>query len=147
LLGPSRWRRIVVRALQDLVHSWGSRLPDWSACDTLTGLRLFEESGLGRGETMDANIIGLIIQLAAGLIGGTVVGSRMENVTLGGLGNAVAGALGGLGGGWILGALVPELSGESMDLGTIIGQVVSSGAGGALLTIIAGLIKSALTDR
>jgi len=96
---------------------------------------------------MDANIIGLIIQLAAGLIGGTVVGSRMENVTLGGLGNAVAGALGGLGGGWILGALVPELSGESMDLGTIIGQVVSSGAGGALLTIIAGLIKSALTDR
>jgi len=97
---------------------------------------------------MDANIINLIIQIVAGLIGGTAVGSRMENVNLGGAGNAIAGAVGGLGGGQILGALVPALSGaEGMDLGSIIGQVVGSGAGGAILTIVAGLIKNALTNR
>jgi hypothetical protein len=97
---------------------------------------------------MDANIVNLIIQIVAGLIGGTAVGSRMDNVNLGGLGNAIAGAVGGIGGGQILGALVPALSGtEGMDLGAIIGQVVGSGAGGAILTIIAGLIKNALANR
>jgi len=97
---------------------------------------------------MDAGIIVLLIQVAAGLIGGTVIGSRIKNATLGGLGNALAGAVGGIGGGQILGALVPELSGtESMDFGTIIGQVVGSGAGGALLTIAGALIKNALAGR
>jgi len=97
---------------------------------------------------MDAGVIVLLIQVIAGFIGGTVIGSRIENVNLGGLGNAIAGAAGGIGGGRILSALVPELSGtESMDLGAIIGQVVGSGAGGAVLTIAAGLIKNALTSR
>ncbi len=97
---------------------------------------------------MDANIVNLIIQIVAGAIGGTAVGSRMENVNLGGVGNAIAGAVGGLGGGQILGALVPALSGAGgMDIGSIVGQVVGSGAGGAILTVIAGLCKNAFTNR
>jgi hypothetical protein len=97
---------------------------------------------------MDAGIINLIIQIVAGLIGGTAVGSRMENVNLGGVGNAIAGALGGVGGGQLLGALMPALSGaEGLDIGSIIGQLVGGGAGGAILTIIAGLIKNAMASR
>ena len=97
---------------------------------------------------MDESIVNLIIQIVAGLIGGTAAGSRVENANLGGLGNAIAGALGGVGGAHLLGALVPALSGvEGLDIGSIIGQLVGGGAGGAILTIIAGMIKNAMANR
>lgn len=97
---------------------------------------------------MSATLINLIIQVIAGVVGGTAAGSRMENVDLGGLGNAIAGALGGVGGGQILAALIPALSGaQGVDLTSIIGQLAGGGVGGAVLTIIAGMLKNAMANR
>jgi hypothetical protein len=97
---------------------------------------------------MSATLINLIIQIIAGVVGGTAAGSRMENVDLGGLGNAIAGALGGVGGGQILAALIPALSGaQGVDLTSIIGQLAGGGVGGAVLTIIAGMLKNAMANR
>ena len=92
---------------------------------------------------MSATIINLIIQLIAGAVGGNAVGSSMKNMSLGGAGNTIAGAIGGLGGGWILQALVPMMQGAGgMDIGSVIGQIVGGGVGGGVLTAIVGLIKN-----
>jgi len=48
---------------------------------------------------MSATIINLIIQLIAGAIGGNAVGAASKDVNLGTLGNTIAGAVGGVGGG------------------------------------------------
>ena len=97
---------------------------------------------------MSATLINLIIQVIAGVVGGTAAGKRMENADLGGLGNAIAGALGGVGGGQILAALIPALSGaQGVDITSIIGQLAGSGVGGAVLTIVAGMIKNAMANR
>ena len=60
----------------------------------------------------------------------------MPNVDLGPLGNTIAGALGGAGGGQLLSMLIPMLAGGSggLDIGTIIGQLVGGGASGADVT-------------
>ena len=52
---------------------------------------------------MSATIINIIIQLIAGIIGGNAAGSGIKNISLGTAGNTIAGALGGLGGGQLLG--------------------------------------------
>jgi uncharacterized membrane protein YeaQ/YmgE (transglycosylase-associated protein family) len=59
---------------------------------------------------MSSTIINLIIQIIAGAIGGNAAAAGMDKVDLGKVGNTVAGALGGVGGGQILGALVPALA-------------------------------------
>ena len=51
-------------------------------------------------------IINLIIQLIAGVAGGNAVGAALKDYNLGGLGNTIAGAIGGVGGGQILQALI-----------------------------------------
>jgi len=95
---------------------------------------------------MSATIINLIIQIIAGAIGGNAAGASMEKANLGTAGNTIAGALGGLGGGQILSALIPAIAGAAggADLKSIVGQLVGGGVGGAILTIIVGLIKDAM---
>ncbi len=63
---------------------------------------------------------------------------------LGTLGNTIAGALGGVGGGQILTALLPMLAGtaENVDIGAIVGQAVGGGVAGAIVTLVVGLIKN-----
>ena len=48
---------------------------------------------------MSATIINLIIQLIAGAVGGNAAGAALKDLDLGKLGNTIAGALGGAGGG------------------------------------------------
>jgi uncharacterized membrane protein YeaQ/YmgE (transglycosylase-associated protein family) len=55
---------------------------------------------------MSATLINLIIQLVAGAVGGNAVGAGMKNVDLGTLGNTIAGAIGGAGGGTLLTVLL-----------------------------------------
>jgi hypothetical protein len=90
-------------------------------------------------------IINLIIQLIAGAVGGNAAGAALKDYNLGNLGNTIAGAIGGVGGGQILQALIPAIASAAdgnLDLGAIAGQIVGGGAGGAILTVIAGLVKS-----
>jgi uncharacterized membrane protein YeaQ/YmgE (transglycosylase-associated protein family) len=62
---------------------------------------------------MSATIINLIIQLIAGAVGGNVAGSNLKDYNLGQIGNTIAGALGGVGGGQLLAALLPALAGTA----------------------------------
>ncbi len=99
---------------------------------------------------MSATIINLIIQIIAGAVGGNAVGSGMKNVSLGATGNTIAGAIGGLGGGQILTALLPVLAGAAgggTDITSIVGQIVGGGVSGAILTAIVGVIKNAMSGQ
>ena len=98
---------------------------------------------------MSATIINIIIQLIAGAVGGNAAGPGLKNYDLGPLGNTIAGALGGLGGGQILTALLPMLAGtaENVDIGAVIGQAVGGGVAGAIVTVVVGLIKNTMVGR
>jgi len=90
-------------------------------------------------------LLPIIIQLVAGAVGGNALGAATKSMSLGPVGNTIAGAVGGVGGTWIA-ALVPALSamlaGGSMDAGALVGQGVTGLVGGGILTAIAGLIKN-----
>jgi uncharacterized membrane protein YeaQ/YmgE (transglycosylase-associated protein family) len=95
-------------------------------------------------------VTNLIIQLISGVVGGNAAGAALKDYNLGNLGNTIAGAIGGVGGGQILQALVPAIAsaaGGELDLGAIVGQIVGGGAGGAILTVIAGLVKSMMASQ
>ena len=98
---------------------------------------------------MSATLINLIIQLIAGAVGGNAAGATMKNLDLGALGNTIAGAVGGAGGGTLLTALLPILQGVagSVDIGQLVGQAVGGGVSGVILTAIVGLIKNAMSGQ
>jgi hypothetical protein len=98
---------------------------------------------------MSATLINLIIQLIAGATGGNAAGSALKDLNLGTLGNTIAGALGGAGGGQILTALIPMLAGGAggVDIGTILGQAVGGGVAGAIVTAVVGLVKNAMSGQ
>jgi hypothetical protein len=100
-----------------------------------------------------SGIIGLIIEIIAGVIGGNAAGAAAKNTSLGTAGNSIVGGIGGLILGQILAALgvgEPGMAttegaappGAGFDVGALIGQVVGGGAGGAILTFIVGLIRN-----
>jgi hypothetical protein len=97
---------------------------------------------------MSATIINIIIQLIAGALGGNAAGSALKNMSLGSTGNTIAGAIGGIGGGWLTQLLIPALqaaaAGGNLDVGSIVGQIVGGGVGGAVLTAIVGAIKNGM---
>ncbi len=89
-------------------------------------------------------IVKLIIDIIAGALAGNGVAAAMKNADMGTAGNSIAGAIGGVGGGWILSALIPAMQGSGLDVGGIIGQIIGSGVGGAVLTAIVGMIRNSM---
>jgi hypothetical protein len=99
------------------------------------------------------DMVSLLISLVSGAVGGNIVGAAMKERSLGGLGNTIAGVIGGGAGGWILtsmgllGKVAPAAAGGAagaaggMDIGAIIADVAGSGIGGAVLTLIVSLFK------
>ena len=99
---------------------------------------------------MSSTVVNLIIQLIAGVIGGNAAGTSLKNYNLGPLGNTIAGAIGGAGGGQILQALIPALAGATgggLDVSSIIGQLIGGGASGAILTVIVGVVKNMMAKQ
>lgn len=98
---------------------------------------------------MSPVITNLIVQLIAGAVGGNAAGAALKDYDLGKLGNTIAGALGGVGGGQILTALLPMLAGTAgnADIGAILGQAVGGGVAGAIVTFVVGLIKNAMSGQ
>jgi len=99
---------------------------------------------------MSGTIVNLIIQLIAGVVGGNAAGSALKDYSLGGLGNTIAGAVGGIGLGQALQALIPMLAGAAggeFDVGAVVGQLVGGGAGGAILTVVVGLVKRMMAGK
>jgi uncharacterized membrane protein YeaQ/YmgE (transglycosylase-associated protein family) len=98
------------------------------------------------------DIVNLIISLVSGAAGGNITGAAMKEKNLGVLGNTIAGLLGGGAGGYIFQILdalnksgvADAVANGQFDIGSLIGNIASSGVGGALLTFIAGWIKYAV---
>ena len=96
------------------------------------------------------DITSLLIQLIIGAVGGNAAGKAMPDKSLGTLGNTIAGAIGGFGGGQILdiliggGAMATDVAASGLDIGAIIQDVAGGGIGGAVLTIVVALIKGAM---
>ncbi len=90
------------------------------------------------------SLLPLIIQLVSGAAGGNVAGSLMKNLSLGTIGNSLAGILGGGIGGQLLGMLGMATGAGEMDIGGIIGSIASGGVGGGAVMAVIGMIKKAM---
>jgi uncharacterized membrane protein YeaQ/YmgE (transglycosylase-associated protein family) len=90
-------------------------------------------------------MMGLIIQLVLGAIGGNVGGALFRNLSLGTLGNSLAGIVGGGIGGQILQAVAGSMSVDAA--GGMLGNVVGGGVGGIVVMAIVGLIKNAMSTH
>jgi hypothetical protein len=90
----------------------------------------------------------LLIQLVSGALGGNVAGSLLKNISLGTLGNSVAGIVGGGLGGQLLQMVLghsAQISGASgLDIGSILTQVAGGGVGGGALMAIIGMLRGVL---
>jgi uncharacterized membrane protein YeaQ/YmgE (transglycosylase-associated protein family) len=83
------------------------------------------------------DITSLLIQLVSGAVGGNVGGAVLKNLSLGPVGNSIAGILGGP-----LGAAL--LSQLGMGGGGALASVGSGGVGGIILMLVVGFIKKAM---
>ncbi len=104
---------------------------------------------------MSATLINLIIQLLSGAGGSSLLANAVSKLNLGPAGNLITGAIGGVGGGHLLDALLggggstaaAANAASGLDFGSIISQIVGGGVGGGILTAIVGLIRNAMTDK
>ena len=80
-----------------------------------------------------------IISLVTGAVGGNVAGAIFKNLSLGPLGNTIAGVLGGGAGTAILNAVMGSAAAGG---GSVVGNIASSGVGSVVLMLIVGFIKS-----
>lgn len=93
------------------------------------------------------NMTALIVQLISGAAGGNIAGAVLKKLSLGPVGNSIAGVVGGGIGGQLLGMLTgggaaPAAGG--FDVGSLVSQIGGGGVGGAILMVIVGLIKNAM---
>ena len=84
-----------------------------------------------------------LISLITGAVGGNVAGAVFKNLSLGPLGNTIAGVVGGGAGAEILNLVL----GSGAGGGTAVGNVASSGVGSVVVMLIVGLIKSAMVKK
>jgi hypothetical protein len=92
-------------------------------------------------------LIPLVIQLIGGAAGGNIVGALLKNANLSAILRTILGIVGGVGGGQLAGLLpmLQDLLGAQAGTGgQIVGNAGASAAGGALLTLIVGLIKQSM---
>ena len=114
-------------------------------CEQPTGTSRLDESCKLQLKEEILDIVSLIISLISGAAGGNIVGALVKKISLGILGNSIAGILGGGIGSQILGGLLG--GGGSAAGGGILGNVLSSGIGGGVLMVIIGIIKNMLMKR
>lgn len=90
------------------------------------------------------DIIGLVVNLVSGIVGGNLTGAAMKEKSLSWIGSTIAGAIGGVAGGYIMKAVdvLNTLGAGNVTVGNVIGTVASAGIGGAILTGIVTFIKN-----
>lgn len=82
------------------------------------------------------DLTSLLIQAASGAAGGNVGGLLNKAKSLGPLLNTILGAVGGIGGGQVLGGTLTDMLGNATA-----GNAVASGVVGLLLPLIGGMLK------
>lgn len=94
------------------------------------------------------DIATLLIQLISGAAGGNLGGALLKNLSLGTLGNSLAGIIGGGVGSQVLNSMLgPATSvaamaaGGDIDVSAILTQVAGGGVGGGVAMILVGLLK------
>jgi uncharacterized membrane protein YeaQ/YmgE (transglycosylase-associated protein family) len=97
-------------------------------------------------EAYSMDMTSIITQLVIGAIGGNGAGALMKDKSLGTVGNTIAGVIGGLGGGQILGKLLNsgavDAAGAAVQGGGLVESIAGGGIGGAVLMIVVGMIKN-----
>lgn len=95
---------------------------------------------------MSPTVISMIIQLISGAVGGNAAAKVNRGFDLGTLANSIVGALGGVGGGYLLSTLLPNLiataEGAGFDVAAVATQIVGGGVAGAVVTAIIGAIRN-----
>jgi uncharacterized membrane protein YeaQ/YmgE (transglycosylase-associated protein family) len=92
------------------------------------------------------DIINLIASLISGAVGGSMVDGALKDQSLGPTGDSLVGVLGG----GIVGVILQSLGiatgsgSDALDAASLIGNIVICGVGGALVTLVIGLIKDAM---
>jgi hypothetical protein len=102
-------------------------------------------------------MLNLLIGLISGAVGGNVAGAAAPDKSLGTLGNSISGLLGGGLGSFLLQAAgllshtattaTTTAQTNGFDIASILGDIGGGGVGGAVLTLIAGLIKNAMDKK
>ncbi len=96
----------------------------------------------------------LIISLIAGALGGNGAAAMLKNLSLGTVGNSIAGIVGGGIGGQVIAMLLGGTAAvdpttaaatSGLDIGAIVAQVAGGGVGGAVVMAIVGAIKNAMS--
>src|SRR5690606_6535904 len=101
---------------------------------------------------MSPAIINLILQLVSGAAGGNAAGKVNPSFGLGStIANSIVGALGGVGGGYLLSTLLPNListaEGAGFDVTAIATQIVGGGVAGAVGgSPVYGSVRRSLVD-
>lgn len=82
------------------------------------------------------DLTSLLVQLLSGAVGGNVAGMLNKAKSLGPMLNTVLGAVGGLGGGQLLGGTLADLFGNATA-----GNATASGVVGLLLPMVVAMLK------
>ena len=106
------------------------------------------------------DITTLIVQLVGGAIGGNLVGGVINRVSLGAIGNTIAGLAGGFGVGQLLPMLLPLLgvdagpvtetsliTADNLNLDALLTHIGVAAAGGGVATGVLGAIRSLAGGR
>jgi uncharacterized membrane protein YeaQ/YmgE (transglycosylase-associated protein family) len=84
-----------------------------------------------------------LISLITGAVGGNIAGAVFKNLSLGTIGNTIAGLVGGGAGAAILNAAL----GTNAGGGSVVGNIASSGVGSVVVMLIVGMIKNAMAKK
>jgi hypothetical protein len=96
------------------------------------------------------DLTSILVQAAAGAIGGNATGAAAKNISLGPIGNTITGALGGGLAGPILGGLLGMGGGDmsaGLDFAAIAQGFATGGVSGALTAAVLGFIKAKFMGR
>lgn len=91
------------------------------------------------------DLTSLMIQLISGAIGGNAAGAASKDMSLGPVGNTIAGALGGGVGGQILNSVLGlggAAAASGLDIGTIVQGFLTGGISGGVTALVIGAIKA-----
>lgn len=93
------------------------------------------------------DIVGLITTLVGGAVGGNATGAGLKNLSLGTVGNTIAGLVGGALGGYILQGVnfLNSLGLADTTINSLLSDAGGGLVGGGILTAIVGLIRNMMS--